>query len=528
MIAEAIISDIKNNDPPGRFLAKDASTGLLWHTVSDEKARDKASQALRENAKKFKNELEQENLNVTIAASTEKPTAAPVPVIGHLPPYPCRSQYHQNAQPTAPITMQYGHPCGHATYSCTHAAGHEHHSWNFPYGYPQGHFPFQAPAAVLSMQPVPVPVPRHHIQSHHDYHHHYQHDEQAYGMSNGKKVHQSDAPVLEPFEQCFSLQPLPRGACQEHCWVSENESNSSSSSKDEGRRRQPSILETPYHVNGTVQQHQMQPTPTNGVIWSPSETGDAAESLDPPYVSEMSHNYLNTVEPCTSTEREMKRGIHSLNNKPDSLGIDEIIIQGIGSNPWFGEPVSPIPVELNERQSQNKRPLSPFLLQNSSLRDVNHYELNSKKIPKIGSPFLDSDALEAIEETHHNGHHHPEQYQDVEAEHDLTENYSLRHDDCNSCILSALGTQYALNSSLYGGERSSLSPLNLSPGHPNASHAVEDKLQNGGHCRGGGLSPLFGGLFMDELGNPVPPASLFLPLDGDDSFQPTIFSPKAA
>jgi len=53
LIADEIITVIENKNPPGRFLAKDSSTGL-WHPVGYEKARNKASQALRENGSLLK------------------------------------------------------------------------------------------------------------------------------------------------------------------------------------------------------------------------------------------------------------------------------------------------------------------------------------------------------------------------------------------------------------------------------------------------------------------------------------------
>lgn len=59
-IADCIQTAIRNLDPPGRFLAKD-STGL-WHDVGYEKARDKTSQALRENAPSIRKKIEDENI----------------------------------------------------------------------------------------------------------------------------------------------------------------------------------------------------------------------------------------------------------------------------------------------------------------------------------------------------------------------------------------------------------------------------------------------------------------------------------
>ncbi len=57
LIAESIIKDIKRLDPPGRFLTRDNKDGP-WYEISEEKARDKTSQALRENAPKIRKEIQ--------------------------------------------------------------------------------------------------------------------------------------------------------------------------------------------------------------------------------------------------------------------------------------------------------------------------------------------------------------------------------------------------------------------------------------------------------------------------------------
>lgn len=59
LIASSIVSDIRALDPPGRFLTRDNKTGK-WKDIGDEKARDKTSQALRENAPTIRAEIETE------------------------------------------------------------------------------------------------------------------------------------------------------------------------------------------------------------------------------------------------------------------------------------------------------------------------------------------------------------------------------------------------------------------------------------------------------------------------------------
>ncbi len=46
-MARVIVRAIRNGDPPGRFLKKDATTGK-WFDIGDKKAAEKTSQALRE------------------------------------------------------------------------------------------------------------------------------------------------------------------------------------------------------------------------------------------------------------------------------------------------------------------------------------------------------------------------------------------------------------------------------------------------------------------------------------------------
>mmetsp|Transcript_33376 Transcript_33376/g.70212 ORF Transcript_33376/g.70212 Transcript_33376/m.70212 type:complete len:994 (+) Transcript_33376:210-3191(+) len=62
LIAQSIVDEIRNLNPPGRFLSKDTSALArgIWRDVGDEKARDKTSQALRENALSVRKQMEEE------------------------------------------------------------------------------------------------------------------------------------------------------------------------------------------------------------------------------------------------------------------------------------------------------------------------------------------------------------------------------------------------------------------------------------------------------------------------------------
>jgi len=59
VIAQSIVDEVKNLKPPGRFLLKDPTTNI-WSDVGDEKARDKTSQALREDALTVRKQIEKE------------------------------------------------------------------------------------------------------------------------------------------------------------------------------------------------------------------------------------------------------------------------------------------------------------------------------------------------------------------------------------------------------------------------------------------------------------------------------------
>jgi hypothetical protein len=55
IVALALVRSWRNQNPPGRFLKEDKAKGL-WDDVGDKKAREKTSQALRENAPELRKE----------------------------------------------------------------------------------------------------------------------------------------------------------------------------------------------------------------------------------------------------------------------------------------------------------------------------------------------------------------------------------------------------------------------------------------------------------------------------------------
>eukprot|EP00978_Attheya_sp_CCMP212_P019858 scaffold56279_cov54-Attheya_sp.AAC.5 len=125
LIANSIVKEIRQMDPPGRFLSKDGKTNL-WGDIGDEKARDKTSQALRENAPKIREELEtlmseqrMEQMRVEHGHSGGHPPAWPgVPPAGAYHPYP------------PPLYYGYPHPPPpHGAPHAPHAPPHPHNPY---------------------------------------------------------------------------------------------------------------------------------------------------------------------------------------------------------------------------------------------------------------------------------------------------------------------------------------------------------------------------------------------------------------
>ena len=63
-IAQSIVDEVRNLDPPGRFLLKDSEG--VWRDVGDERARGKISQALREKSAVMRKQMEEEFLQLTM------------------------------------------------------------------------------------------------------------------------------------------------------------------------------------------------------------------------------------------------------------------------------------------------------------------------------------------------------------------------------------------------------------------------------------------------------------------------------
>ena len=106
LIASSIVSEIRGLN--GRFLSRDPKTGL-WQDIGDEKARDKTSQALRENAPSIRAEIETE-INEQRAEMYKDESAAQYPP--HAPPSYYSSWYpsYYGYGPPQPPPPPHGHP----------------------------------------------------------------------------------------------------------------------------------------------------------------------------------------------------------------------------------------------------------------------------------------------------------------------------------------------------------------------------------------------------------------------------------
>ena len=106
MIAESIVKSIGAMEPSGRFLAKDAKRGGLWYSIGSDRAREKASQALRENSQRVREEIEQETMQKHAEDS--------------LPPVPSLQQRHYPH-------MDHHHAPGAYSYGMPHPHHGHHH-----------------------------------------------------------------------------------------------------------------------------------------------------------------------------------------------------------------------------------------------------------------------------------------------------------------------------------------------------------------------------------------------------------------
>ncbi|CAJ1970198.1 unnamed protein product [Cylindrotheca closterium] len=150
LIASSIVSEIRALDPQGRFLArKGGKDNGFWYDIGDEKARDKTSQALRENAPSIRAEIETE-INEQRREMKEKDEKEQKEKGVKAPPQP-------PAQPQ-PAPSAYHHPPPPAPHGYYDPRAY----WDYYYYYYHGYAPPSAhgrpPSAV---PPYPHPTPQH-------------------------------------------------------------------------------------------------------------------------------------------------------------------------------------------------------------------------------------------------------------------------------------------------------------------------------------------------------------------------------
>jgi hypothetical protein len=186
LIASSIVNEIRAMDPPGRFLARKGSmkdNSGYWYDIGDEKARDKTSQALRENAPSIRAEIETEinqqraemrrqDTVVDQQPSSSLKTAAndssyPSPPLGHHHANGHGGSIHQHGQGQ----QQQGHPpppppphLGHA-YNPAHQSHYTQQYYDYYYHYygynapppppPPGYTSSGAPAPAGAAPPAP-------------------------------------------------------------------------------------------------------------------------------------------------------------------------------------------------------------------------------------------------------------------------------------------------------------------------------------------------------------------------------------
>jgi len=105
LIANSIVTEIRALNPPGHFLTRDSKSGL-WCDIGDEKARDKTSQALRENAPSIRAEIEVE-INHQRAEMKRVEVEEAAHVVQHYGPPP--AHYYPQPWGYYPAYSSYGH-----------------------------------------------------------------------------------------------------------------------------------------------------------------------------------------------------------------------------------------------------------------------------------------------------------------------------------------------------------------------------------------------------------------------------------
>lgn len=178
LIASSIVSEIRSLDPPGRFLARKGNKDSgHWYDIGDEKARDKTSQALRENAPSIRAEIEteinQQRAEMKRKGADEQGKAS----AQHYPPTPHAYYPSQHPPPQHPGQQQqaywdwyyryYGFPPPHGAPHGAHTPPPPHGAvpppppphMSAPYPPHPGMPAAPPPALVTAGAPAPAPPP---------------------------------------------------------------------------------------------------------------------------------------------------------------------------------------------------------------------------------------------------------------------------------------------------------------------------------------------------------------------------------
>jgi hypothetical protein len=87
LISIQIVYQVRNLNPPGRFLMKDPANPSTWHEIGDEKAREKTSQILREMASTVKRQLEEDFRKAQQGPPPPPPKLSAAPTVWRSHPY---------------------------------------------------------------------------------------------------------------------------------------------------------------------------------------------------------------------------------------------------------------------------------------------------------------------------------------------------------------------------------------------------------------------------------------------------------
>jgi len=184
LIASSIVNEIRAMNPPGRFLARKGSmkdNSGHWYDIGDEKARDKTSQALRENAPSIRAEIETE-INQQRAEMRRQETAVDQPsssskTAANDSPYspPQLGHHHANIHGPSHHGQQHGRPpppppprLGHS-YNPAHQNHYTQQYYDYYYHYygygapppppPPGYTSSGAAATTGAVSSAPLPQP---------------------------------------------------------------------------------------------------------------------------------------------------------------------------------------------------------------------------------------------------------------------------------------------------------------------------------------------------------------------------------